>query len=247
MLANISSKVDFIKIAIITKKELGHYLNNPYGYIVPIIFGMFSCFLFVKGLFLEENGSMRSFFDTLSWLLLLFIPISGMGLIAEEKRTKTLEVLLSLPVKITEVVIGKFLSLLLFCLVAILLTFSIPIALYFISSPHIPTIIVSYLGTFFLIGLVASITLYFSSITSSQIVALLLSLLITFCLFVINSNFFSTLLPRGVNSLLLFISPLHHIDSFYKGIIDAKAVAFFVGLTSLFLSFTYYSIKKYKT
>ena len=230
-------------VQVLVKKELGYYINNPFGYIAICLFGIFANFIFIKDLFLINDGSMKPFFEMLVWLLLIFVPVVGMRLFADEKKLKTMELLLSLPVTISEIVSAKFLALSIFCFATLSVTFLIPIVLLFISHPHIPTIIVSYSGVIMLIGLFSSITLFFSSRTSSQIIALLSSLLTIFILLVMDSGFFTSLVPTFIKNIFVFISPLNYLEAFYKGILDLRSVIFFLSTTFLFLFFTYVSVK----
>ncbi|OGK15246.1 hypothetical protein A2690_00545 [Candidatus Roizmanbacteria bacterium RIFCSPHIGHO2_01_FULL_39_12b] len=228
----------------LTKKELGYYFNNPFGYIAATLFGIFASFVFVKDIFLVGDGSMRQFFEILVWLLLIFVPTVAMRLFSEEKRLKTLELLLSFPVTIEEIVLAKFLSLIVFCFIAVTLTFSIPVSLFFISSPPVSTIIVSYLGVFMFIGFLGSVSLFFSSRTTSQIVALLSSVLVSFVFLVFGSDFFGSFLPLSLKNILVFMSPLNYLDFFYKGIIDLRSVIFFLTFILVFLVSSYLSIRK---
>ena len=90
------------------KKELNYYLNNPIGYIVVVLFAVFANFLFVKDIFVIGSASMRPFFSILPWLFLVFIPALSMRTLSEEKRVNSIEILLTLPVSETQVVLAKF-------------------------------------------------------------------------------------------------------------------------------------------
>src|SRR3989344_5665671 len=103
------------------KKEIAYYLNNPIGYIVVILFAVFANFLFVKDIFVVGSASMRPFFSFLPWLFLVFVPALTMRILSEEKRVNTLEVLLTLPVSETQVVLAKFFALLTVAAVGLLL------------------------------------------------------------------------------------------------------------------------------
>src|SRR5438045_3150828 len=93
------------------KKELNFYLNNPIGYITIVLFAAIANFLFVKDIFLAGSASMRPFFDLVPWLLLIFIPALAMRSFSEERKSNTLELLLTLPVSETQIVLAKFFAL----------------------------------------------------------------------------------------------------------------------------------------
>src|SRR3990167_478658 len=120
------------------KKELGYYLNNPVGYIIVILFGVFANFLFVKDLFLIGTASMKPFFAFIPWLFLIFIPALSMRILSEEKRTNTLETLLTLQISETQIVIAKFLALLTIAAIGLVLTLSLPVSLAVLSGLYLP-------------------------------------------------------------------------------------------------------------
>src|SRR4030042_2761353 len=129
------------------KKEINYYLNNPLGYIVVILFAVFANFLFVKDLFLVGSASMRSFFAILPWLLMIFIPALTMRILAEEKRTNTIEVLLTLPISETQIILAKFFALTTIVSLAFVLTIGLPVSLGFLTKMYLPEIFIGYLGS----------------------------------------------------------------------------------------------------
>jgi ABC-2 type transport system permease protein len=180
------------------KKELNYYLNNPIGYIVIILFVVFANFLFVKDLFLVGSASMKPFFSIMPWLFLVFIPALAMRIFAEEKRLNTIEILLTLPISETKIVLAKFLALLTLVLIALFLTFSLPISLYYLTKVHFLEIEIGYLGVFLMAGAFLAITVYFSNLTKNQIVAFLTSVLVIFFLIVLSTDFFATITPKFI-------------------------------------------------
>ncbi len=120
------------------KKELSYYFNNPIGYIVMILFAVFANFLYVKDIFVIGSASMQPFFGILPWLLLIFIPALSMRILSEEKRTNTIEILLTLPVSETQIIISKFLALTTLLFVSLLLTFGLPVSLMFLTKIYLP-------------------------------------------------------------------------------------------------------------
>jgi len=127
------------------KKELNYYLNNPIGYIILVLFGVFANFLFVKDIFVVGSASMKPFFSFLPWLLLVFIPALTMRIFAEEKRTNTIEVLLTLPVSETQIVLAKFFTLVTVTGLGLILTFGLPLTLSILTKVYYPEILIGYL------------------------------------------------------------------------------------------------------
>lgn len=222
----------------VAKKELAFYLNNPAGYIIAILFAVFASFLFIKDIFLRGNTSMRSFFDAAPWLLTIFIPAVAMRIISEEKRTHTLEVLLSLPLTERQVVVGKFMGLMIFSLISLALTLSIPIAMMYLGHPTHMEIVISYMGALFLIALYSSLSLFFSSLTTNQVVAFLSSVLVLFLLNVVGGDFAASFLPQVIRENSIFLTPLYHYEAFLKGVIDVRSVFYFISTTAAFIFLT---------
>lgn len=226
------------------KKELSFYFNNPIGYVVSVLFAVFANFLFIKDIFLRGDSSMRSFFDLLPWLLMIFVPALAMRIFAEEKRTNTIELLLSLPISEFSLVVAKFLALVFFGSVSLALTFSIPVLLSIIGKPVTSEIIVSYIGAVLLLAGFIALSQFFSSVTKNQIIAFLFSTVIFFFLILLGSDFFSTVIPHIISEYVAAFSPLNHYNSFLKGLIDVRAVFYFTSFIVLFIFMAVISIEK---
>lgn len=226
------------------KKELSYYFNNPVGYIVAILFAVFANFLFIKDLFLRGDSSMRPFFDILPWLFLVFIPALTMRIFAEEKRVNTIEVLLTLPISETNIVIAKFAALLIFSVFILLLTLLVPLTLMLVGKPYLPEIGVAYCGSFLLSAGFISVAVFFSSLTKNQIVAFLCSILTIFLLMVIGGDFLASFVPRFIQENLNSFSPLYHYNNFLKGLVDLRSVVYFASLTTLLIFLTVINLEK---
>lgn len=226
------------------KKELSFYFNNPIGYIIAVLFAVFAQFLFVKDLFLRGDSSMRPFFDLVPWLFLIFVPALSMRMFAEEKRTNTIEVLLSLPINELAIVGAKFCALLFFGAVSLALTVSTPILLSIIGKPTLSEIAVAYGGSVMLLAAFISLSLFFSSLTKNQIIAFLSSVIVIFVLILLGTDFFASFIPRFFQEYLTAFSPISHYDSFLKGLVDVRSVFYFVSFAGLFIFMTMVSVEK---
>ncbi|MCX7881063.1 MAG: ABC transporter permease subunit [Patescibacteria group bacterium] len=228
------------------KKEINYYLSNPIGYLVLILFGVFANFLFIKDIFIVGSASMRGFFGIVPWLLMVFIPALAMRVLSEEKRVNTIEVLLTLPFSETEIVLSKFFALLVLAVIGLFLTMSLPISLSFLSKVYLPEIFIGYLGLVFLAGSFISIGVFFSNLTKNQVVAFLSSILLIFFLLVLSTDYFANVLPKFLNDVLIYFSPIFHLQNFVKGVIDLRSVFYFTSLTLVFLFLTIISLEKRK-
>ncbi|MFH0773725.1 MAG: ABC transporter permease subunit [bacterium] len=226
------------------KKELMQLLNSPVGYSVPIVFALFLGYLFIKDVFVVGSASMKPFFSLAPWLLFILIPALSMRSISEEKRANTIEVLMTLPLSETTIVLAKFLSLFTITAITLGLTLSVPLVLGFISSLYIPEIIVGYVGLLLLSLLYLSFSLYISSRVSNQIASFSLSAIILFLMTTLSSDFLANLLPKAVQDILLFGSPLLHLDNFVKGVIDLRSFSYFAVLIIIFFKLTVIELHK---
>lgn len=226
------------------KKELSYYLNNPIGYIMLVLFAAFANFFFVKDLFTVGSASMQSFFSATAWFMIIFVPAFTMRIIAEEKKANTLEILLTLPISETQIIIAKFLSLLTLLSIGLLLTISLPISLSFISNLYLPEILIGYIGMIFLGGAFIAISMFASSLTKNQVVAFLTSAIILFITLVIGSDFMATVFPKFILDFLNYFSPLYHLDNFTKGLLDLRSIFYFLSLTTIFIFLTITNLEK---
>lgn len=225
-------------------KEIGYYLRNPIGYIVITLFAVFSNFLFLKDIFSIGSASMRQFFELLPWMLLIFIPALTMRSLSEEKRSNTIEVLLTLPVSEAQIVLAKFYGLLTLVAIGLLLTISLPISLAVVSNLYIPEVLMGYLGALALSAMFISVSLFFSELTKNQVVAFLLSIIILFLFLVTNGDFAAGILPRSLLDATTSLSPYLHYLTFVKGLLDVRAVFYFLSITVLFLGLTIIDLEK---
>ncbi len=228
------------------KKELNYYLNNPIGYIVVILFAVFANFLFVKDIFVVNSASMQPFFSLVPWLFTVFIPALTMRSFAEEKKTNTIEVLLSQPVTELSIVIAKFLAVMTLITISLALTLALPISLSFLAKMYLPEILVAYIGELLLAGGLVSLGLFFSSLTENQIVAFLSSAIVSFLLMVIGSDFVASIFPKVVLDFSSYYSPLYQLDAFTKGLLDLRGVVYFLSLTLVFVAITVVNLERRK-
>lgn len=226
------------------KKELNYYLNNPVGYIVLILFVVFANFLYIKDIFVIGSASLRPFFGVLPWLVMIFIPALAMRSFSEEKRSNTIEVLLTLPISETQIVMAKFIALLTLIGIGMLLTIGLTISLSFLSKIYYPEIIVGYLGAIFLSMALIALSMFFSSLTTNQIAAFLGSVLTIFIFLVMGTDFFATSIPRIIQEGATIFTPLYHLQNFTKGLIDFRSVFYFISMTITFLFLTVVNLEK---
>lgn len=227
-------------IWVITKRELQSFFDSLIAYIMLVLFLGFSGFftwLYGSDIFLVGQASLEGFFGIAFWTLFFFIPALTMRLLAEEKKTGTIEMLLTKAVTDREVVIGKFLST--FLLISIALAFTLPyaITIYNIGNLDVGQVICGYIGLLLMSGAYISIGLYASSVTNNQIVAFLSALFIGLffhLIFDVLSGNFTGLVGQVLSTLSLS----NHFESISRGVMDTRDIIYFLSiiLLGLFLS-----------
>lgn len=226
------------------KKELMQLLNSPVGYSVPIVFALLLGYLFIKDVFVVGSASLKPFFSLAPWLLFILTPALAMRSISEEKKSNTIEVLMTLPLSETSIILAKLLSVFTIVSITLGLTLSVPIVLGFISALYVPEIVVGYVGLLLLSFLYLSFSLYISSKVSNQIASFSLSTIILFIVTTLSSDFLANLLPKTIQDILLFGSPLLHLDNFVKGVIDLRSLSYFALLIVIFFKLTVIELQK---
>lgn len=235
-------------ILIITKRELHSFFDSLIAYIILVLFlGFSGFFTWLQGsdIFLINQASLRQFFSIAYWTLFFFIPALTMRLIAEEKKTGTIELLLTKAISDRQVVIGKFLSTLILICVALLLTLPYVITVASIGNLDLGEVICGYLGLILMSATYISIGLYASSITSNQIVAFLASLFIGLFFHII----FDVLKSSATGFIGEFFNMLSlstHFESISRGVVDSKDIIYFLSIITLGLFLTEVSLSKRK-
>lgn len=222
-------------IWVIAKRELNSFFDSLVAYILLIAFLGFSGFftwIFGGDIFVQGQASLQVFFNIAFLTLFFFIPALTMRQLAEEKKTGTIELLLTKAVTNRQVVLGKFLA----CLLMILVTLAFTIPYYFsvsqLGNIDHGAVICGYLGLILMSCSYIGIGLFASSITNNQIVAFLLALLIGI-LFHFMFDVISSTLSGGVGNFFQSLSIRYHFESMSRGVIDSKDVIYFISVAAI--------------
>jgi len=240
--ATLSAGVPVMRnIAIIAKREFKAYFATPLALVFIVIFlaltGAFA--FYVGGFFTRGSADLTSFFAYHPWLFLLLVPAIGMRLWAEERKSGTIELLMTLPVSTVDAVIGKFLAAWAFCGLALVLTFPMWVTVNVLGTPDNGVILASYLGSFVMAGAFLSISSCISALTKNQVIAFIIAATVCF-LFTMSGaqlvlNFFQGWAPEVLVDSLRSMSFLTHFDAVTRGVIDLKDVVFFGSLIVMWL------------
>ncbi|KKQ54559.1 MAG: hypothetical protein US83_C0005G0043 [Candidatus Falkowbacteria bacterium GW2011_GWC2_38_22] len=211
------------------------YFNSPIAYIFIGVFLVVGNWMFFKSFFLIGQISMRGYFDLLPWIFLFLSPALTMRLWAEEKKSGTIEFLLTLPVTDWQVVWAKFLGALSFMFIALLLSISLPISLALLGNLELGPVIGSYLGSLLLGGSYLALGLFISSLTKNQIIAFVLGLVACFVFFIIGTEFVLIGVPKFIVPFFKFLGLGSHFYNIAKGVIDSKDIIYYGSFIFLFL------------
>jgi ABC-2 type transport system permease protein len=223
-------------IAILCRRELAGYFNSPLAYVFIVIFLALAGGLtfFVGGFFDRGQADLSAFFQFHPWLYLLLIPAIGMRLWAEERKSGTVEILMTLPIAAADAVVGKFLAAWLFAGIALALTFPIWITVNLLGSPDNGVIAAAYLGSWLMAGGFLSLSALASALTRNQVIAFVLGATLGF-LFLMSGvdlvqAFFRGWLPQLLVDAIAGFSFLSNFDALTKGVVDLRNIVFFVSL-----------------
>lgn len=224
------------------KREFAAYFATPLAYVFIVIF-LFAmgAFTFYIGNFYQNGvADLSAFFNYHPWLYLFLVPAISMRLWAEERRTGTMELLLTLPVPLWATVAGKYLAAWAFTGVALALTFPIWLTVNFLGAPDNGVILAGYIGSLLMAGGYLSIGAAISASTNNQVIAFVVSVVVCF-LFTVSGaplvlDFFRVWAPMTVVSAVSSFSFLTHFAAISSGVIDLRDIIFFFSLIALFLT-----------
>ena len=215
------------------KRELKGYFATPVAYVFLVIFLFFSGYLtFKQGFFEIRQADMRAFFSNLPLLFVFMVPSTAMRLWAEERKTGSIELLLTLPITVTQAVLAKFFAAWCFLGIALILTFPMPVTVCYLGDPDKGLIITGYIGSFLMAGGFLAIGSFFSAVTKNQVISFILSVVACAILLYAGMpttlSYLSTVLPAGLVGAVESLSFQAHFDSVLKGVIEFKDISYFV-------------------
>lgn len=245
--------INLRNISTIFKREFKSYFDTPVAYVFLVAFLVLIGFLtFGLVMYYERReANLTPFFILHPWVYLLLVPAATMGSWAEERRTGTIELLLTLPVTLVETIIGKFLAAWAFMGIAIGLTFPIVITTLWLGSPDLGAVFCGYVGSLLLSGACVAIGIFASSLSRNQVIGFVIALVI--CLFMMIIGFdpiINSVAQWGVPSKLVegiaSFSLLKHFDAMRRGVIDFSDITYYVGVMVFVLSAAHLAINSRK-
>ncbi len=228
-------------ILTIARRQFRSYFNGPVAYIVICLVLLALGFFFWETFFLFGRATAREMFRWLGLILVFAVPALTMGLLAEEKRTNTIELLITMPVTEAEIVLGKFLGAFGLYAVLLLLTVPYPVSVATLGNLDWGPVISGYVGLALQGGALMAIGLMASSWTDNQLIALFIALSICVFLWVLDK--FLPLLPLSAASALEWLSFDSHFQSMSRGVIDVRDVGYFVSVIVFALGLSFRALE----
>jgi ABC-2 type transport system permease protein len=228
-------------VGIIMRRELASYFATPLAYVFIFIFLVLAnVFTFYLGGFYERGqADLNPFFTFHPWLYLFLIPALSMKLWAEERKSGSIELLMTQPLRLREAVLGKFLAAWLFTALALALTFPMWITVNYLGSPDNGAIVAGYCGSLLLAGGFLAVGSCMSALTRNQVVAFILGVVVCFLLLLAGYplvlDVFRAWAPQALTDAVASLSFLTHYESIAKGVIDVRDLLYFAMLIGLFL------------
>ncbi len=228
------------KLAVI-KRELQGYFSTPIAYVFIVIFlilsGVFAFYL--GGLYERGQADLSPFFNFHPWLYLFLVPAVSMRMWSEERRSGNIELLMTLPVKQSDLVLGKFLAAWVFVTIALTFTFPIWISVNYLGNPDNGLILASYIGSLLLAGSFLAIGSCISVASKNQVIAFIITAVICFIFLLAGLpmvlDFFNSWLPQVLVDSIASTSFLTHYASINKGVLDLGDIVYFAMVIAVWL------------
>jgi len=226
---------------VLFRREFASYFMTPVAYVFIVFFlTLLGAMTFFMGGFFERGqADLAPFFAFHTWLYLLLVPAISMRLWSEERKTGTIELLLTLPVSATQAVVSKFLAAWAFAAIAVALTFPIWITVNYLGEPDNGVIVAGYVGSLVMAGAYLAIGSCFSSASKNQVIAFVLAVLVSLLFTVSGTPLVLELVsgwaPSAVVDVIAGLSFIANFDAISKGVLDLVNLVYFLAVMALFL------------
>ena len=228
----------------IAKKEFREFFCSPIAYVFLTVFLVLVFWVFFSSFFIQNQASLRVFFSWIPVIFVVFLPAVTMGKWAEEKKSGTFELLLTLPVTDFQAVMGKFLSCLYFVMVALIFTLPLVGTVWFLGDLDLGPVFCGYVGLVLLAAASIAVGLYLSSLTQNSIVAFILSFLVLFVLHLLGESLVVNAAPQFLVPWFLGASLSNHFESISRGVLDSRDLFYYISVTGFFLYLNVFKLSR---
>ena len=225
----------------IVRRELAGYFATPVAYVFIVIFlALLNALTFFMGSFFDRGqADLASFFQFHAWVYMLLIPAITMRMWAEERKSGTIEMLMTLPLSLTQVVLGKYLAAVAFTAISLALTFPLWITVNYLGEPDNGAILAGYFGSLLMASGFLAVGAFISALTKNQVVAFVMTAAACFVLIASGApivlSFFAGWAPKAMVDFIASLSFLSHFTDISKGVLDLRDVVYFISLIAAFL------------
>jgi ABC-type uncharacterized transport system involved in gliding motility auxiliary subunit len=223
----------------IARRDVKALFDQPTGYVLLIVFVAVNAFLFFRSAYLSNVATLRPMLDFMPWLFLFFVPAVAMRSLAEDSRSGLLEIVLAQPVSEAELLLGKYLGVLIVLLAALAATLPVPVGLALGSRLPWGPVVAQYLGAVLLAAAFAGIGVWASSLGKSQITAFILSVAVMFVLILVGLDPLLVGLPPALGAIAARLGVLSHFEGVGRGVLDLRDVLYFLSVGAVFLALAY--------
>ena len=224
------------KVWVIAKRELKSYFVSPVAYVVIGLFLFISGYFFYIILASSKLAEARGIIMNMSFTFMLISPLITMRLLAEEKKLGTIEFLFTSPIKVAEIVTGKYLAAVILFLIMVVITFQYPLYLIIFGKPDLGPIITSMLGFFLLGATYLAVGVFASSLSENQLISAIVGMIILIFLWVVG--WAGDTIGGGVGNFVSSLSLMNNLENLGKGVIDAGNVFYYLAMIFFFLFIT---------
>jgi ABC-2 type transport system permease protein len=217
----------------VLKREFKSYFTTPIAYVFLVVFLFFSSYLtFKRGFFEIRQADMTAFFVNMPLLFVFLVPAVAMRLWAEERKSGSIELLLTLPITVTQAVLGKFFAAWFFLAIALALTFPMVITVCYLGDPDTGLIVTGYIASFLMAGAFLAVGCFFSTVSKNQVISFVLSVVacavLVFAGMPTTMDYLSTFLPAGLVSTVETFSLQTHYESIQRGVLQFSDLSYFL-------------------
>jgi ABC-type uncharacterized transport system involved in gliding motility auxiliary subunit len=227
------------RVWIIARRDVKALFDQPTGYVLLVVFLAVNAFLFFRNAYIANTATLRPMIDFLPWLFLFFVPAVAMRSLAEDTRSGLLEIVLAQPVSEAELLLGKYLGVVIVLLAALAASLVIPLGLTLGS--HLPwgPVVAQYVGASLLAAAFAGVGVWASSLGKSQITAFILAVAVMFVLILVGLDPLLVGLPPVLGAIAARLGVLSHFESVGRGVLDLRDVLYFLSVGAVFLALAY--------
>ena len=225
----------------VIRRELADYFTTPVAYVFIVVFLVLlgALTFFMGSFFGRGQADLSAFFQFHAWVYMLLIPAISMRMWAEERKSGTIELLMTLPLSLIQVVIGKYLAAVIFVTTTLALTFPLWITVNYLGDPDNGIILTGYVGSFLMAAGFLAIGAFISALTKNQVVAFVMTTAVCFVLIASGApivlSLFSGWAPKFLIEFIASLSFLTHYADISKGVLDLRDAIYFLSVITVFL------------